>query len=70
VIDGEKPGVDSGDEGKHTRRNDLLLMNEAKLAIQTSPNRLPSSFISHPRILTDIAFVCFFHRLASQLQTG
>jgi len=24
VVDGEKPEVDSGDEGKHTGRNDLL----------------------------------------------
>jgi len=24
VVDGEKPGVDSRDEGKHTGRNDLL----------------------------------------------
>jgi len=24
VVDGEKPGVDSRDDGKHTGRNDLL----------------------------------------------
>jgi len=24
VVDGEKPGVDSRDEGKHTGRNDLF----------------------------------------------
>jgi len=24
MVDGEKPGVDSRDEGKHTGRNDLL----------------------------------------------
>jgi len=24
VVDGEKPEVDSGDEGEHTGRNDLL----------------------------------------------
>jgi len=26
VVDGEKPGVDSRDEGKHTGRNDLLFV--------------------------------------------
>jgi len=26
MVDGEKPGVDSRDEGKHTRRNDLLFI--------------------------------------------
>jgi len=26
VVDGEKPEVDSRDEGKHTGRNDLLLI--------------------------------------------
>jgi len=25
MVDGEKPGVDFSDEGKHTGRNDLLL---------------------------------------------
>jgi len=27
VVDGEKPGVDSRDEGKHTGRNDLLFVD-------------------------------------------
>jgi len=26
VVDGEKPGVDYRDEGKHTGRNDLLFV--------------------------------------------
>ena len=26
MVDGEKPGVDSRDEGKHTGRNDLLFV--------------------------------------------
>ena len=26
VVDGGKPGVDSGDEGNHTGRNDLLFV--------------------------------------------
>jgi len=28
VADGEKPGVDSRDEGKHTGRNDLLFVEK------------------------------------------
>jgi len=28
VVDGEKPGVDSRDEGKYTGRNDLLLIEK------------------------------------------
>jgi len=28
VVDGEKPGVDSRDEGKHTGRNDLLFVEK------------------------------------------
>jgi len=28
VVDGEKPGVDSRDEGKHTERNDLLFVEK------------------------------------------
>jgi len=28
VVDGEKPGVDSRDEGKHNERNDLLLVEK------------------------------------------
>jgi len=28
VDDGKKPGVDSTDEGKHTRRNDLLFVEK------------------------------------------
>jgi len=28
VVDGEKPGVDSRDEGKHNGRNDLLFMEK------------------------------------------
>ena len=28
MVDGEKPGVDSGDEGKHTGRNDLLYVEK------------------------------------------
>ena len=28
MVDGEKPGVDSADEGKHTRRNDLLFVQK------------------------------------------
>ena len=27
MVDGEKPGVDSRDEGKHTGRNDLLFVD-------------------------------------------
>jgi len=28
VADGEKPGVDSRDEGKHTGKNDLLFVEK------------------------------------------
>jgi len=28
VVDGEKPGVDSRDEGKHTGKNDLLFVEK------------------------------------------
>ena len=28
MVDGEKPGVDSRDEGKHTGRNDLLFVEK------------------------------------------
>jgi len=28
VVDGEKPGVDSRDEGKHTGRNDMFLVEK------------------------------------------
>ena len=28
MVDGEKPGVDSGDERKHTGRNDLLFVEK------------------------------------------
>jgi len=28
MTDGEKPGVDSRDEGKHTGRNDLLFVEK------------------------------------------
>ena len=28
VVDGEKPGIDSRDEGKHTGRNDLLFVEK------------------------------------------
>jgi len=28
VVDGEKPGDDSRDEGKHTGRNDLLFVEK------------------------------------------
>jgi len=28
VVDGEKPGVDSRDEGKHTGKNDLLFIEK------------------------------------------
>jgi len=28
VVDGEKPGVNSRDEGKHTGRNDLLFVEK------------------------------------------
>jgi len=28
VVDGEKPGVDSRDEWKHTERNDLLFLEK------------------------------------------
>ena len=28
VVDGGEPGVDSRDEGKHTRRNDLLFVEK------------------------------------------
>jgi len=28
MADGEKPGVDSRDEGKHTGRNDLLFVEK------------------------------------------
>ena len=28
VVDGEKPGVGSRDEGKHTERNDLLFVEK------------------------------------------
>ena len=28
MVDGGKPGVDSRDEGKHTRRNDLLFVEK------------------------------------------
>jgi len=28
VVDGEKPGVHSRDEGKHTGRNDLLFVQK------------------------------------------
>jgi len=28
MIDGEKPGVDSRDEGKHSGRNDLLFVEK------------------------------------------
>jgi len=28
VVDGEKPGVDSRDEGKNTGRNDLLFIKK------------------------------------------
>jgi len=28
VVDGEKPGVDSRDEGKHIERNDLLFVEK------------------------------------------
>jgi len=28
MIDGEKPGVDSRDEGKHSGRNDLLFFEK------------------------------------------
>ena len=27
-VDGEKPGIDSRDEGKHTGRNDLLFVEK------------------------------------------
>jgi len=28
MVDGEKPGVDSRDAGKHTRRNDVLFVEK------------------------------------------
>jgi len=28
VVDGEKPGLNSRDEGKHTGKNDLLLVEK------------------------------------------
>ena len=28
MVDGEKPGVDSRDEGKHTGRNDLFVIRK------------------------------------------
>ena len=28
MVDGGEPGVDSGDEGKHTGRNDLLFVEK------------------------------------------
>ena len=28
MVDGEKPGVDSRDEGKHTGKNDLLFIEK------------------------------------------
>ena len=28
MVDGEKPGVDSRDEGKHTGKNDLLFVEK------------------------------------------
>jgi len=28
MVDGEKPGADSSDEGKHTGRNDLLFVEK------------------------------------------
>jgi len=31
VVDGEKPGVDSRDKGKHTGRNDLLFVEKTML---------------------------------------
>jgi len=33
VVDGEKPGVDSRDEGKHTGRNDLLFVGYADIKV-------------------------------------
>jgi len=31
VVDGEKPGVDSRDKGKHIGRNDLLFVEKTML---------------------------------------
>jgi len=37
MVDREKPGVGFRDEGKHTKRNDLLFVQKMMLMVETSP---------------------------------
>jgi len=44
VVDGEKPEVDSRDEGKHTGRNDLLFVEKMMYrSTSDSRGRTPTS---------------------------
>ena len=48
MVDGEKPGVDSRDEGKHTGRNDLLFVEKMMpLAVFAGPTVVTS--VHRPR---------------------
>jgi len=53
VVDGEKPEVDSRDEGKHTGRNDLLLIRK-----EDDADRRANVTKDEERLLREGKFIC------------
>ena len=53
MVDGEKPEVDSRDEGKHTGRNDLLLIRR-----EDDADRRANVTKDEERLLRGGKFIC------------